>query len=94
MDLKDLRSRKFFNSDNLPDKIKDGAYVVNLDEYSDAGTHWVVLNNNATYFNSFGVEHVPKEIKKFIKRSSITTNILRIQAYDSVMCGYILYWIY
>ena len=97
MDLKDLRSRKFFNSDNLPDKIKDGAYVVNLDEYSDAGTHWVALyalNNNATYFNSFGVEHVPKEIKKFIKRSSITTNILRIQAYDSIMCGYILYWIY
>ena len=37
----------------------------------------------------FGVEHIPEEIKKFINRSlSITTNIFRIQAYDSIMCGY------
>ena len=50
--------------DNLP-KIKDGAYVINLDEYSDIGTHWVALciNNDVTYFDSFGVEHIPKEIK-------------------------------
>ena len=45
-----------------------------------------------TYFDSFGVEHIPKEIKKLIKRSTnkftIVTNIFRIQAYDSVMCGY------
>ena len=46
-------------------------------------------NNNVTYFDSFGVEHIPKEIKTFIGCSlSITTNIFRIQAYDSVMCGY------
>ena len=46
-------------------------------------------NNNVTYFDSFGVEHIPKEIKSFIARSlSITTNIFRIQAYDSIMCGY------
>ena len=46
-------------------------------------------NNNVTYFDSFGVEHIPKEIKAFIDRSlSITTNIFRIQAYDSIMCGY------
>ena len=78
--------------DNLPNKIKDGAYVINLDEYSDIGTHWVALyvkNNDVTYFDSFGVEHIPKEIKKFIDHSlSITTNIFRIQAYDSIMCGY------
>ena len=46
-----------FSRDNLP-KIKDWAYVINLDEYSDIGTHWVALyvqNNNATYFDSFGV---------------------------------------
>ena len=46
------------------------AYVINLVEYFDIGTHWVTLwvnNNNATYFNSFGVEHIPKEIKAFIK---------------------------
>ena len=46
------------------------------------------LNNNVTYFNSFGVEHIPKEIKIFIDKSIVVTNIFRIQAYDSVMCGY------
>ena len=46
------------------------------------------MNNNATSYDSFGVEHFPKEIKKFIKRSTIVTHIFRIQAYDSVMCGY------
>ena len=48
-----------------------------------------LLNNDVTYFDSLGVEHIPKEIKIFINRSlSITTNIFRIQAYDSIMCGY------
>ena len=48
-----------------------------------------VNNNDATYFDSFGVEHVPKEIETFINCSSYkTTNIFRIQAYDSIMCGY------
>ena len=51
-----------------------------------------VKNNDVTYFDSFGVEHIPKEIKKFINGSlSITTNIFRIQAYDSIMCGYFCY---
>ena len=81
-----------YSRDNLP-KIKDGAYVINLDEYSDIGTHWVALhvnNNDVTYFDSFGLEHVPKDIKAFIGHSlSITTNIFRIQASDSVMCGYL-----
>ena len=72
-------------------KIKDGAYIINLDGYSDIGTHWVVLwvsGNNVTYFDSFGVEHIPKEIIKFIENRNIKTNIFRIRAYDSVMCGY------
>ena len=48
-----------------------------------------VHNNDVTYFNSFGVEHIPKEIKAFIDHSlSIATNIFRIQAYNSIMCGY------
>ena len=71
--------------------IKDGAYVINLHEYSDIGTHWAALwvnNNNLTYFDSFGVEHIPKEIIKFIENRNIKTNIFRIQAYDSTMCGY------
>ena len=74
-----------------PPKIKNGAYVVNLDEYSDIGTHWVALyvhNNDVTYFPSFGVEHIPKEIKAFINNKAITTNIFRIQPYDSIICGY------
>ena len=47
-----------------------------------------VINNDITYFDSFGVEHVSKEIKAFIKNRNIRTNIFRIQAYDSIMCGY------
>ena len=79
-----------YSRHNLP-KTKDGAYQINLDEYSDIGTHWIALyvkNNNVTYFDSFGVEHIPKEIKKFIKNKNIKTNIFRIQAYKSIMCGY------
>ena len=59
--------------------------------YSDIGTHWVSLhmnNNSVTYFDSFGVEHIPKEIKKFIGSKNVIANIFRIQAYDSIMCGY------
>ena len=59
--------------DNLP-KIKDRAYVINHDEYSDIGTHWIglyVLNNGVTYFDSFGVEHIPKEIKTLIGNKNI-----------------------
>ena len=51
-----------YSRDNLP-KIEDGTYVINLDEYSDIGTHWVALwanNNDVTYLDSFGVEHIPK----------------------------------
>ena len=44
--------------------------------------------NDNTYFDGFGVEHISKEIKKIIERSTIVTNIFRIQAYDSVICGY------
>ena len=47
-----------------------------------------VQNNDVTYFDSFGVEYIPKEIKVFIGIKNIKTNIFRIQAYDSIMCGY------
>ena len=80
-----------FSRDNLASTVKNGAYVINLDEYHDIGTHWVALyvnNKTITYFNSFGVEHIPKEIMKIIARKKIITNIYRIQAYDSIMCGY------
>ena len=85
------RSNGVYSRDNLPNKIKDGAYVINLDEHSDIGTHWVALyvkSNDITYFDSLGVEHIPKEIIKFISRKNVIANIFRIQAYDSIMCGY------
>ena len=46
------------------------------------------VSNNVTYFDSFEVEHIPKEIKTFIENKSTKTNIFRIQAYDSIMYGY------
>ena len=86
----ELKFNGVYSRENLPKKIKDGAYVINLNEYSDIGTCWIDLrvNNNVTYFDSFGVEHIPKEIKKFIDSKNVISNIFRIQAYDSIMCGY------
>ena len=58
---------------NNLNEIRDKAYVINLDEYSDIKTHWVALyikNNDVTYFDSFGVEHIPKEIKTFISNKT------------------------
>ena len=44
--------------------------------------------NNVIYFDSFGTEHIPEEIKEFIQNKNIKANISRVQANDSVMCGY------
>ena len=97
-----------YSRSNLPNRIKKGAYVINLDEYENTGTHWVALlvkPKYTVYLDSFGIEHIPKEINKFIRskelgssvnndttKSSaiarIKSNIFRIQAYDSIMCGY------
>ena len=87
----ELRFNGVYSRDNLPDKIKDGAYVINLDQYSHIGTHWVALyvnNKTVTYFDSFGVKHIPKEIKKIINKKNIIANIFRLQTYYSVMCEY------
>ena len=80
-----------FSRDNLPKKIKNVSYVINLDEYADVGTHWIGLfynRNEIVYFDSFGVEHVSEEIKKFVGNKNIKANIFRVQANNSVMCGY------
>ena len=93
------RFNDVYSRNNLPNKIKKGAYVINLDEYENTGTHWVSLfvkTIEAIYFHSFGIEHIRKEINKFIRskeldhavRNDIKSNIFRIQAYDSIMCGY------
>ena len=87
----EFRFNGVYSRDNLSVKIKDGAYVINPDEYSDIGTHWIPLyveNNDVDFFYSFGVKHVPKEIKTFISNKNIKTNIFRIQTYYSIMCGY------
>ena len=58
------------------------AYVINLDEFKDTGTHWIALyvkKKEVTYFDSFGVEYIPKEVKKVIGNEDIKTNIFRIQ---------------
>ena len=73
-----------YSSNNLP-KIKDGAYVINLDDFKAIGTQWIALYMNgysrrgSICFDNFGVEHIPKEI---------ITNIYRIYADNSIMCGY------
>ena len=85
------RFNGIYSRDNLPGEIKDETYIVNLDEYLDIGTHWIALyvnNKTVTYFDSFGVEHIPKKIKKFIDNKNIIANIFRIQAYYSLMSGY------
>ena len=74
--------------------MMDGEYVINIHKFKSIGTHWIALyvngNNrrascDAIYFDSFEVEHIPEEIKKFIGNKNIITNICRIQAYDSIM---------
>ena len=92
-----------FSKSNLPKKIKDGAYLINIDEYADLGTYQIALfcsRNEIFYFDSFGVEHIPEEIKTFVEEfldrpsssasqnKNIKANIFRVQANDSVMCGY------
>ena len=62
-----------FSRNNLPKKIKDGSYVINLDEYADVDTDWNALfcsKNEIVYFDSFGVEHFPEEIKEFIRNKT------------------------
>ena len=77
----ELRFNGVFSRNNFPKKIKDGVYVMTLDEFANVGTHWIALfcNRNETlYFNSFGVEHVPEKIKKFVANKNIKANIFRV----------------
>ena len=87
----DKRFDGVFSRDNLNIFNKDGAYIINLDKYDNIGTHWVAIylkNNNVTYFDSFGIEYIPKEITKLINDKSIKSNIFRIQSLNSILCGY------
>ena len=85
------RFNGIFSRDNVPNKINDGTYVINLDEYADTGAHQIALfcrKNEIVYFDSFGVGHVPKGIENFIEHKSIKTSIFRIQSNNSIICGY------
>ena len=85
------RFNSVYSRNNLPKKIKDGTYVINLDEYAAFGTHWIALfckRNEIAYFEAFGVEYLPKEIKEFIINKNINANIFRVQANNSIICVY------
>ena len=63
------RFNGLYSRDELPDKIKDETYIIDLHENSDIGTHWIALyalNNNVTYFDSFLVEHILKKTKNLL----------------------------
>ena len=66
-------------------------YVINLGEFKPMGTYLIALyvnGNNIIYFNSLGVDHIPKEIKTFIRKQKYHNKFCRIQVYYSIMCGY------
>ena len=84
-----------FTEYNFIKKIKDEAYIINLDEYENVGPHWIDLfckKNQIICFDSSGVEYIPEEIKEFIKEfpgnKNIKTNIFRVQEDNSITCGY------
>ena len=79
-----------YSRDNLS-RIKDGTYIINLDKYSDIGTLGIPLYvqiNDLTYFDSFEVEHIPKQIRTFIENKKHKNKYIRIQAPGSIKCGY------
>ena len=89
--INEPRFNGVYSRNNLPKKIKKGVHVINLDKYENTGTHWIALSfktNEVIYFDSFGIEHIPKEIEHAIGNKEIKASIFRLQAYDSVMCGY------
>ena len=89
----ELKFNGFYSRNDLP-KTKDRAHAINLDEFKSVRTHWIALyvnENNVAYFDSFGVEHIPKEIKKINRQQkyhNILQNIYRFQANDPPMYGY------
>ena len=95
------RFKGIFSINNLPKKkVKDGAYIINLDENANGNANmqihielpYFLKKNEIVYFDSFSVEYIPEEIKKFIKtfpgNKNIKTNIFRVQEDNSIMCGY------
>ena len=72
---------EFFQEIICLKKIKDRVYTINLDEYADVCMYWIALfcrNSEIICLDSFGVEHVPEEIREFIGNKIIKTNIFRV----------------
>ena len=89
------RFNDVYSRNNLPKKIKDGAYLINIYKYADVGRHWIPLFFNRSeivFFNSFGVEHILEEIKEFVGNKNIAANIFQVQANDSIIFGYFCIW--
>ena len=96
--LTNFEIRKYYQNDskfngvysrNNWSETKDGLCIKNLRSIE---THWIALyvnDKSETSFDSFGVEHIPKEMRKFIGNRDITMDIYRIQPHDSIMCGYV-----
>ena len=85
-----IRADQDFQKNTLA-RVKDGAYVIHLDEYESMGTHCIALyanGYNITYSDSFGIKHIPKKIKKLRTKKNITKTIYRLQTNNSIMCGY------
>ena len=73
---------------NLTKIVKDGVYVINLDENDSIGTYWFAMyikNDKVTCFDGLDDEHIPKEIKMFIVTQNIIAYIFRLPTFDSVM---------
>ena len=70
-------------------RIKDGAYVIKLDNKKGKVTHWVslfIVINTAVYCDCFGIKYIPEKVLNKIRDILITHNIFRIQDNDSVLC--------
>ena len=81
---------RFFSKNNLP-IIKDGTFVINLEDKKSKETHWVALSvdrNTDVSFGSFGIEYIPQEVLSRIRDKSITSNIFRIQDDECIMWGF------
>ena len=82
------RSNGVFSRDNLPKKIKVGAYIINLGEYVDVGTHWIALFYRKSEIVYFGSLVLNMFLKK-IGTKNIKAITFRVQSNSSVMCEYI-----
>ena len=66
-----LNLKVFIHKIIFKNTVKDGAYVVNLDEFKSVRTYCMLLyanGNSVTYFNSYSVKYIPEEIKRFCRQ--------------------------